>query len=246
VLEAELVPEVKHLGLVDGPLQLALGEDPGQIEEGAGDGGDGDALVDGDLVGGQARLMHADARAGAACLRNRHLARTAVADELPVRSARTVAQDCSGPIRQYSGHPPSLPSQPSLSDRVDPAVERVEALALQAMIDCPGAQTEGGQLRSSNHPVLTLSQARDHLVVTSLTFAPYYVVKVRLVAHAGQRASPGVTGGLRGLLVAFPDELQAVQGKEVVYLVDLVAEGHDGGRVPARGDRGRLFAKLLA
>src|SRR5215208_6331361 len=114
------------------------------------------------------------------------------------------------------------------------------------MIDCAGAQTEGGQLSSSNHPVLTFSHARDQLVVTSLTFAPYYVVRVRVVAHATQRASPGVTGGLRGLLVAFPDELQAGQGEQVVHLVDLVAEGHDGGRVAARGDRGGLFAQLLA
>ena len=82
-----------------------------------------------------------------------------------------------------------------MSDRVHTAMERVEALALQAMIDRAGAHAEGGQLRASNDAVLTLSQARDRLVVTSLTFAPYYVVKVRFVAHAGQRASPAVTGG---------------------------------------------------
>lgn len=115
-----------------------------------------------------------------------------------MRSARAVAQDRSGAAGEHGRHPPRLPSQPSLSDRVDAAVERVEPLALQAMIDRPGAQTEGGQLRSSNHSVLPLSQARDHLVVTSLTFAPYYVVNVKLVAHAGQRASPGVTRGLLG------------------------------------------------
>jgi hypothetical protein len=85
-----------------------------------------------------------------------------------------------------------------LSDRVDAAVKGVEALALQAVVDGAGAHAESGQLGSSNDPILTLSQARDRLVVTSLTFAPYYVVKVRFVAHAGQRASPGVTGGLRG------------------------------------------------
>jgi hypothetical protein len=132
-----------------------------------------------------------------------------------------------------------------LSDRVDAAVERVEALALQAMIDriCP--KPERKQLRPRHHAVLPLGQPRNGLIPTNLTFAAYMAVNVRFVAHAGQRASPGVTRGLRGLLVAFPDELQAGQGEQVVHLVDLVAEGHDGGRVAAGGDRGGLFAQLL-
>jgi hypothetical protein len=63
VIEAELVPQVKHFRLVDGPLQLALGQHGGEVEEGARDGGDGDAFVDGDLIGRQLSLVHTDARA---------------------------------------------------------------------------------------------------------------------------------------------------------------------------------------
>jgi hypothetical protein len=36
-------------------------------------------------------------------------------------------------------------------------MKRVEALALQAMIDRAGAHAQGGQLRSSHDAVLTLS-----------------------------------------------------------------------------------------
>jgi hypothetical protein len=133
-----------------------------------------------------------------------------------------------------------------VSDGVDAAVEWVEALELQAIIDGIGPKPERKQLRPRHHAVLPLGQSRNGLLLTNLTFAAYMAVNVRFVAHAGQRASPGVTGGLRALLVSFPDELQAGQGEEVVHLVDLVAEGHDGGRVAACGDRGGLFAQLLA
>jgi hypothetical protein len=83
----------------------------------------------------------------------------------------------------------------SLSDRVDGAVEGVEALALEAMIDRAGAHAGGQELGPSHHAVLSLRQACDRLVVTTLTFAPYYVVKVRVVAHAAQDCARGVTAG---------------------------------------------------
>ena len=45
--------EAEALGLVDGLLELVFLEDAGQVEQGAGGGGDGDAVVGGDLVGGE-------------------------------------------------------------------------------------------------------------------------------------------------------------------------------------------------
>jgi hypothetical protein len=83
-----------------------------------------------------------------------------------------------------------------LSDGVDAAVERMEAFALHPMVDRTVAQPQAGKLGSSHHPVLPLSKLRDLLVVlTRLTFPPYYVVKVNLVAHARQDGGRGVTAG---------------------------------------------------
>ena len=45
--------EPQALGLVDGLLELVLLQDAGEIEQCAGGGGDGDAVVGGDLVGGE-------------------------------------------------------------------------------------------------------------------------------------------------------------------------------------------------
>jgi hypothetical protein len=45
--------EPQALGLIDGLLQLVFLQDAGEVELGAGGGGDGDAVVSGDLVGGE-------------------------------------------------------------------------------------------------------------------------------------------------------------------------------------------------
>jgi hypothetical protein len=45
--------EAEDLGLVDGLLKLMALEDAGEVEERAGGGGDVDAVVGGDLVGGE-------------------------------------------------------------------------------------------------------------------------------------------------------------------------------------------------
>jgi hypothetical protein len=83
-----------------------------------------------------------------------------------------------------------------LSDGVHAAVEGVEAPSLQPMIDRAGPQAEGGQLRPRHNAVLALRERRNPPVVfTSLTFAPYYGVNVRLVAHARHGGSSGRTAG---------------------------------------------------
>jgi hypothetical protein len=71
-----------------------------------------------------------------------------------------------------------------LSDGVNSAVEGVKALALQTMVDRIGPQAQRDQLSSSYHAVLLLRQARNRLIVTPLSFAANFAVKVILVAHA--------------------------------------------------------------
>ena len=55
------------------------------------------------------------------------------------------------------------------------------------MIDRIRPQAQLKQLSSSYHAVLLLRQARDRLIVTTLSFAAYFAVKVILVVHALKR-----------------------------------------------------------
>jgi hypothetical protein len=76
-----------------------------------------------------------------------------------------------------------------LSDRVNAAVERVKAFALKPVVDRALAHAKGDQLRPGDDPVLSLCEGGDlQVILTTLTFAPYYVVKVRVVAHAARMA----------------------------------------------------------
>jgi hypothetical protein len=97
-IEAELVPAPQHLGLIDSALELALREDGGEVEEGAGDGGDRDAVVDGDLVGWEAGLVDLDAVARAHTAPwNGDLAWPTAPHDLPVRPSGPMAQNRAGP-----------------------------------------------------------------------------------------------------------------------------------------------------
>jgi hypothetical protein len=83
-----------------------------------------------------------------------------------------------------------------LSDCVNAAVERVQAFALKAVVDRALAHAKGDQLRPGNDTVLSLCEGGDlQVILTTLTFAPYYVVKVRVVAHARQDGASRVTAG---------------------------------------------------
>jgi hypothetical protein len=51
VIEGKRIPETADLSLVDGPVQLCRRDNRGEVEQGARDGGDGDAGVGCDLIG---------------------------------------------------------------------------------------------------------------------------------------------------------------------------------------------------
>jgi hypothetical protein len=55
VVDCLQVQGLEDFGLVEGALELALGEDVAEVEEGAGDGRDGDAVDDGDVGFGEGR-----------------------------------------------------------------------------------------------------------------------------------------------------------------------------------------------
>ena len=50
VIQGERIPEPANLSLVDGPFQLVEWDHGGKVEQRSGHGGDGDAVVDSDLI----------------------------------------------------------------------------------------------------------------------------------------------------------------------------------------------------
>src|SRR5688572_24316789 len=82
-----------------------------------------------------------------------------------------------------------------------------------------------------------------------MTLPPIWRSSRREWAMAARVARLGARVGCEcyGLAaVAFPDQLEAGQGEQLVHLVDLVAGGHDRGGVAARRYRRGLLAELLA
>ena len=73
-IERDQVGAVLVLGLVEGALDVVTREAGGEVEEGAGDGGDWDAGARGDLVGREGSLVREKSRQPAAALRG-HLDR---------------------------------------------------------------------------------------------------------------------------------------------------------------------------
>jgi hypothetical protein len=204
VMQRELVPEPADLGLVDGPLDLALVAFGGEVEDRAGDGGDGDAVVHGDLVGGKGAFVEEERSSGAPLVRHRDLdTRLGPAPDAPEGRGRAVAQDCTGSAGEHRCHPSSLPRHRQMSDGVNGAIKRVETLEPQAGIDGVGPQSELEQLPPRHHAVLTNRELRDQPVhSTGLTFAAYLAVNVRRMSHGRHRGRRRGAGGLRVLRVS--------------------------------------------
>src|SRR5439155_931170 len=88
-IERDQVGAVLVLGLVEGALDVVTREDGGEVEEGAGDGGDWDTGARGDLVGRERGAARAYPGASHA-VRRRDLARHAasLASQTPRRTRR--------------------------------------------------------------------------------------------------------------------------------------------------------------
>ena len=99
------------LGLVEGTLELSLGDDLGEVEEGAGDGRARDVVDDGDvLVGERRRTVDLDAGVlapGAPRHRDVDL-RPAPVAELEERGRGAVGEDRAGAAGEHRGHPEAL------------------------------------------------------------------------------------------------------------------------------------------
>jgi hypothetical protein len=134
-----VVGELEDLGLVEQAVEAVRLEGCGEVEDGAGGGGDGDALVAGDL-GGTERPRSVDPQspalhtAGAA----RHADvddRRPAAAQVPERGGTRVAQRGTGTGSEDGGHPMSARREDGVADGVHTSVESMQPARIRAAID---------------------------------------------------------------------------------------------------------------
>jgi hypothetical protein len=184
--------ESQALGLVDGLLQLVSLQDAGQVELGAGGGGDGDAVVGGDLVAGENGSVKEESGPSGLVPRDGHVDAAVEGPQAPQRSGRSMAEDAAGGKGRC--HPPPAQGDHLVTHGVHPAVKRVEPARSEPKIDRPGADPGGEQLRTCDDAMLPPREARDHRVRAKVAnFAPYTVVNFATLAHAPNRDAKNAT-----------------------------------------------------
>jgi hypothetical protein len=171
-IEGGAVVEVADLGLVERALQRAAGHRRGEVEKGAGDAGDSDAVVLGDLAGLQRRRSvdpePGPLRPAAGAADGDIDARRAGGPDLPQRRGRRVAQHRARPGGQHGGHAPPVDRQHAMPDGVDAAVNPMQPPRLRAPRHSTARQAQRGELSRADHPVLPVRQARNLRVERTL------------------------------------------------------------------------------
>src|SRR6185295_4868093 len=134
--------EAVDLGLRGGPLEVLRADDGGEVEEGAGGGGDEDAVVGGDLVGREPSFVDLEPGARPQGARNRDLDGCAVASpEHPEGGGRAVGEH-RAVGDEDRGHPGGFARARAVADRVHAAMDRVEAPGVNPMADRPPPEAE--------------------------------------------------------------------------------------------------------
>ena len=161
--EGGVVGELVDLDLVEKPLEVTARQDRGEVEDGAGGRGHGDAVARGDLVRRQgARAMDPETRPLPAAPRHRYVRPTRrVRADAPQRTRRPVAEHRARTAREHGGHPAAVPAQDRVTDRVDPTVDAVEAPGCDAVGDRLPSESDGPQLTRRDDAVLPGGERRD-------------------------------------------------------------------------------------
>ncbi|HZH25329.1 MAG TPA: hypothetical protein VEY49_10515, partial [Solirubrobacteraceae bacterium] len=120
------VEQVVVFGGLQGARQLAAADAAGEIRQGAGGGGNRDAVLGGDVVGREVEhAVHPDALALAASPANDRDVDPPAGrgPEVEQRSRVSVAQHRAGPDRSHGGEPPAAVRQPAVPDGIHPPVK---------------------------------------------------------------------------------------------------------------------------
>jgi hypothetical protein len=144
------------LGLVHRPRERAARKHIGEVEKGAGRGGDRDALVASDVAGRQRSYrVDPDASPWLHSPRDRDVdASSPSPPNAPHRRRGSMTQRRAGTDRQNGGDEAGVVRQMAVPDRVDATVDRMEAALAHPVGDVPPREPEGPKLGGGGDPVL--------------------------------------------------------------------------------------------
>jgi hypothetical protein len=150
----------------DRPFQTFDGKHGGDVEEGSRERGDRDPSPCGDLVRVELRTVPADRGAGSRRARDRDLdsATFAWALDPPERSRGAVTQNRPLTRTQNRGEPAALAWNDTVTHRVHPGVQPMQATGANSSLDCAFGQPQPEELRPRHDPVLPPGQGR-HLPI---------------------------------------------------------------------------------
>jgi hypothetical protein len=151
------VDEVELVRLVDGDFEFAVGQGGGQINQGGGRGSEGDALVDGSLVGPEVAPVDADALPRYPPARgDRDVdGMRALPNHSIELARRAMAQKCAIAAREYGGHELTVAAELRATHQVDPSPHAQQPTVRAAMGDRIVVDSSLDKLRTTHHPVLT-------------------------------------------------------------------------------------------
>jgi hypothetical protein len=168
VVDGIEVEYLEGVGLVEGPFELAVGDDLGEVEEGAVEARARDVVHPGYVSFGEGgRAMDGDSWVAAGrTRRDRHfdLAVAPVA-ELVEDRRRAVGQDGARAAGEDGGHVQALALEERLGDEgVDGLVDAVEAADVGSCVDSVVGEPELAQLLEPEHAVLRERELGQGLV----------------------------------------------------------------------------------
>jgi hypothetical protein len=179
-------------GFVDGVGQLLLGEDVGQVDQGAGEAGDWDVVDEGAVfLVDKARAVQDEALRDLPRPRAGDLDRLAAAQDSPQLSAGAVTRQGLLAARVNSSNQAGFARQAGVAYRVDAVVQRHQPPRLHPPPDSLPRQTRLPYLLPFHDPVLPARQGLNYPV--RRVWAVKGAICVTLTAHTpmvGQRSRP--------------------------------------------------------
>jgi hypothetical protein len=125
-------------------------------------------------------------------------ARSGWAEKAPMGACGAVAQDGIGADGQQGRRKATLPGEKSMTDRVDPAMNAVNASAADASVDRPPIEPQPAQLAAADDAVLPIRERRNRAVGQRHVDLFITVMKnVPLALHPAEFEAAGHAGGER-------------------------------------------------
>jgi len=188
--QADGIRQSLLLSLTNDLMEAITIQDGREVQQGAADRRDRDAVLDGPLVGRKPALVDAPATPRDSSTRSGHLGDARPPNHTSKGRSGSVAQHCSGARSQDTCHPSPLDAQPPTADCEHTAVNDMEAPLANSDIDRAIGEPPGTKLGSRHHAVLSLRELRDYsLPMPSRNFAPYIGENLRLGGHAPRFAT---------------------------------------------------------